>query len=212
MTDENNNVIYRTSGSDGIVEFSKLKPGIYTLEEEKAPAEHIKSDKTWRVNVGIDGFVTIIEIGLGSTGESLVGKDTIVLDVTNKPVATKFTVYKKDNENIPLQGAKFKITTTDGTEVTTGTSDKNGLVSFGKKLEKGTYLLEEESAPSGYKKLDKKWVIEIGSDNKARVYNYIEGPESGTDANVNKSILGVEGTKWVEVAKRPLTGLSLIHI
>lgn len=209
LTDENNNVIYRTSGSDGIVEFSKLKPGIYTLEEEKAPAEHIKSDKTWRVNVGIDGFVTIIEIGLGSTGESLVGKDTIVLDVTNKPVATKFTVYKKDNENIPLQGAKFKITTTDGTEVTTGTSDKNGLVSFGKKLEKGTYLLEEESAPSGYKKLDKKWVIEIGSDNKAKVYNYIEGPSTGTDANVNKSILGVEGTKWVEVAKRPLTGWVL---
>ena len=209
LTDENNNVIYRTSDQNGIVDFKNLKPGIYTLEEEKAPAEHIKSDKTWRVNVGIDGFVTIIEIGLGSTGESLVGKDTIVLDVTNKPVATKFTVYKKDNENIPLQGAKFKITKTDGTEVTTGTSDKNGLVSFGKKLERGTYLLEEESAPSGYKKLDKKWVIEIGSDNKARVYNYIEGPESGTDTNVNKSILGVEGTKWVEVAKRPLTGWIL---
>lgn len=209
LTDADNNVIYRTSDQNGTVDFKNLKPGIYTLEEEKAPAEHIKSDKTWRVNVGIDGFVTIIEIGLGSTGESLVGKDTIVLEVTNKPVATKFTVYKKDNENIPLQGAKFKITTRDGKEVATGTSDKNGLVSFGKKLEKGTYLLEEESAPSGYKKLDKKWVIEIGSDNKARVYNYIEGPETGTDANVNKSILGVEGTKWVEVAKRPLTGWIL---
>ena len=209
LTDKDNNVIYRTSGQDGIAQFSNLKPGIYTLKEEKAPDKHIKSDKTWRVNVGIDGFVTIIEIGLGSTGESLVGKDTIVLDVTNKPVATEFKVYKKDNENIPLQGAKFKITTIDGTEVTSGTSDKNGLVSFDKKLEKGTYLLEEESAPAGFKKLDKKWVIEIGSDNKARVYNYIEGPETGTDANVNKSILGVEGTKWVEVAKRPLTGWVL---
>lgn len=209
LTDADNNVIYRTSDQNGIVDFKNLKPGIYTLEEEKAPAEHIKSDKTWRVNVGIDGFVTIIEIGLGSTGESLVGKDTIVLDVTNKPVATEFKVYKKDNENIPLQGAKFKITKTDGTEVTTGTSDKNGLVSFGKKLEKGTYLLEEESAPAGYNKLDKKWVIEIGSDNKARVYNYIQGPSTGTDTNVNKSILGVEGTKWVEVAKRPLTGWVL---
>ena len=209
LTDKDNNVIYRTSGQDGIAQFSNLKPGIYTLKEEKAPDKHIKSDKTWRVNVGIDGFVTIIEIGLGSTGESLVGRDTIVLDVTNKPVATEFKVYKKDNENIPLQGAKFKITTIDGTEVTSGTSDKNGLVSFDKKLEKGTYLLEEESAPSGYKKLDKKWVIEIGSDNKARVYNYIEGPETGTDANVNKSILGVEGTKWVEVAKRPLIGWVL---
>ena len=209
LIDKDNNVIYRSSGQDGIVQFSKLKPGIYTLKEETAPAEHIKSDKTWRVNVGIDGVVTIIEIGLGATGETLVGKDTIELEVTNKPVATKFTVYKKDNENIPLQGAKFKITTTDGTEVTTGTSDKNGLVSFGKKLEKGTYLLEEEAAPSGFKKLDNKWVIEIGSDNKARVYNYIQGPSTGTDTNVNKSILGVEGTKWVEVAKRPLTGWVL---
>lgn len=208
LTDENNNVIYRSSGSDGFVQFDKLKPGIYTLVEEKAPAEHIKSDKTWRVNVGIDGFVTIIEIGLGSTGETLVGKDIIELPVTNKPVATEFKVYKKDNDNVPLQGAKFKITKTDGTEVTTGTSDKNGLVSFGKKLENGTYLLEEESAPSGFKKLDKKWVIEI-ADNKARVYNYIQGPSTGTDPNVNKSILGVEGTKWVEVAKRPLTGWIL---
>ena len=208
LTDQNKNTIYRSSGQNGMVEFEKLKPGIYTLREEKAPAEHIKSDKTWRVNVGIDGVVTIIEIGLGSTGETLVGKDTIVLDVTNKPVATEFKVYKKDNENTPLQGAKFKITTTDGTEVTTGTSDKNGLVSFGKKLENGTYLLEEESAPVGFKKLDKKWVIEI-ANNKARVYNYIQGPSTGTDTNVNKSILGVEGTKWVEVAKRPLTGWVL---
>ncbi|MCW6700550.1 SpaA isopeptide-forming pilin-related protein [Anaerococcus sp. NML200537] len=209
LTDKNNNVIYRSSGQDGIVDFSNLKPGIYTLKEENAPAEHIKSDKTWRVNVGIDGYVTIIEIGLGSTGDTLVGKDTIELPVTNKPVATKFTVYKKDNENVPLQGAKFKITTTDDTEVTTGTSDKNGVVSFDKKLEKGTYLLEEESAPAGFKKLDKKWVIEIGSDNKARVYNYVKGPETGTDPDVNKSILGEDGTKWVNVDKRPIDSCNL---
>ena len=209
LTDKNNNVIYRSSGQDGIVQFSNLKPGIYILREEKAPKDHIKSDKTWRVKVGNDGYVTIIEIGLGSTGETLVGKDTIELPVTNKPVATEFKVYKKDNENVPLQGAKFKITTRDGTEVTTGTSDKNGVVSFDKKLEKGTYLLEEESAPSGYKKLDKKWVIEIGSDNKARVYNYIKGPSTGTDPKVNQSILGEEGTKWVEVGKRPIDGWNL---
>ena len=211
LTDKDKNVIYRTSGKDGIVDFKNLKPGIYTLKEEQAPKkpqEYIKSDKTWRVNVGIDGVVTIIEIGLGATGESLVGKDTIELEVTNKPVATEFKVYKKDNENVPLKGAKFKITTTDGKEVTTGESDKNGLVSFGKNLEKGTYLLEEESAPAGFKKLDKKWVIEI-DNNKAKVYNYIKGPESGTDPKVNKSILGVEGTKWVNVSKRPIDGWNL---
>lgn len=208
LEDENKNAIYGSSGQDGIVTFDNLKPGIYTLTEEKAPDKYVKSDKTWRVNVGTDGQVTIIEIGLGSTGETLVG-DNVELQVTNKPVATKFTVYKKDNENMPLQGAKFKITTTDGKEVVTGTSDKNGVVTFNKDLEKGTYILEEESAPAGYNKLDKKWVVEVGSDNRAKVYNYIEGPKEGTNPEVNKSILGVEGTKWVDVAKRPLDGWIL---
>lgn len=208
LTDEKGNTIYRSSDQNGIVEFSKLKPGIYTLKEDKAPDKFIKTDKIWRVNVGNDGYVSIAEIGLGSTGETLYGKDTILLPVENKPVATEFKVYKKDNENQPLQGAEFKITKAeDGTQVATGTSDKNGTVSFNGPLDKGTYILEETKAPDGYKKLDKKWVIEV--DDKARVYNYIEGPKDGTNPDVNKSILGGKGTKWVDVAKRPLEGWVL---
>lgn len=210
LTDENNNTIYRSSGADGIVEFSKLKPGIYTLKEEKAPDKFIKSDKTWRVNVANNGNVSIVEIGLGSTGETLYGKDTIVLPVVNKPVATEFKVYKKDNENQPLPGAEFKITKAeDGTQVATGASDKNGTVSFGAALGKGTYILEETKAPDGYKRLNKKWVIEVDDKGKAKVYNHIEGPTEGTNPEVNKSILGEAGTKWVNVAKRPLTGWVL---
>ena len=210
LTDEAGNTIYRSSGQDGIVEFSKLKPGIYTLKEESAPDKFIKTDKTWRVNVANDGNVSIVEIGLGSTGETLYGKDTIVLPVTNKPVATEFKVYKKDNENQPLQGAEFKITKAeDGTQVATGTSDKNGTVSFNGALETGTYILEETKAPDGYNKLDKKWVLEVDDDKKVKIYNYIEGPKEGTNPEVNKSILGDAGTKWVNVAKRPLTGWVL---
>lgn len=210
LTDEAGNTIYRSSGQDGIVEFSKLKPGIYTLKEESAPDKFIKTDKTWRVNVANDGNVSIVEIGLGSTGETLYGKDTIVLPVTNKPVATEFKVYKKDNENQPLQGAEFKITKAEnGTQVATGTSDKNGTVSFNGALENGTYILEETKAPDGYNKIDKKWVLEVGDDKKVKIYNYIEGPKEGTNPEVNKSILGEAGTKWVNVAKRPLTGWVL---
>ncbi len=210
LTDEAGNTIYRSSGQDGIVEFSKLKPGIYTLKEESAPDKFIKTDKTWRVNVANDGNVSIVEIGLGSTGETLYGKDTIVLPVTNKPVATEFKVYKKDNENQPLQGAEFKITKAEyGTQVATGTSDKNGTVSFNGALETGTYILEETKAPDGYNKLDKKWVLEVDDDKKVKIYNYIEGPKEGTNPEVNKSILGEAGTKWVNVAKRPLTGWVL---
>lgn len=210
LTDEAGNTIYRSSDQDGIVEFSKLKPGIYTLKEESAPDKFIKTDKTWRVNVGNDGYVSIVEIGLGSTGETFYGKDTILLPVANKPVATEFKVYKKDHENQPLQGAEFKITKAeDGTQVATGTSDKNGTVSFNGALPKGTYILEETKAPAGYKNLDKKWVIEVDDNGKAKIYNYIEGPKDDTDQDVNKSILGEAGTKWVNVAKRPLDGWVL---
>ena len=210
LTDEAGNTIYRSSGQDGIVEFSKLKPGIYTLKEESAPDKFIKTDKTWRVNVGNDGYVSIVEIGLGSTGETFYGKDTILLPVANKPVATEFKVYKKDHENQPLAGAEFKITKAeDGTQVATGTSDKNGTVSFNGALPKGTYILEETKAPAGYKNLDKKWVIEVDDNGKAKIYNYIEGPKDGTDQDVNKSIFGEAGTKWVNVAKRPLEGWVL---
>lgn len=210
LTDEAGNTIYRSSGQDGIVQFSKLKPGIYTLKEESAPDKFIKTDKTWRVNVGNDGYVSIVEIGLGSTGETFYGKDTILLPVANKPEATEFKVYKKDHENQPLQGAEFKITKAeDGTQVATGTSDKNGTVSFNGPLPKGTYILEETKAPAGYKNLDKKWVIEVDDNGKAKIYNYIKGPEDGTNPDVNKSILGEAGTKWVNVAKRPLEGWVL---
>ena len=201
--DETKEKIFRSSGAEGIVEFSKLKPGIYTLKEETAPNGHIKSDKTWRVNVGIDGFIGITEVGLGSTGGTVYGKE-IILAVTNKPVSTGFKVYKKDDENRPLDGAEFKLTTKEGTEVATATSKANGEVSFENKLQNGkTYIIEETKAPAGYQKLDKKWVVEVGTDGKAKVYNYIQGPSSPTNPDVNKSILGVEGTNWVNVAARP---------
>lgn len=209
LTDEAGNTIYRSSGTDGIVEFSQLKPGIYTLREEKAPDEFIKSDKIWRVNVGIDGFVSIQEIGIGSTGETIYGK-TIVLDVSNKPVTTEFTVYKKDDQDQPLAGAEFKITDLDGKEIATGTSDTNGKVSFNANLENNkTYILEETKAPAGFVKTNKKWVLQVEADGTIKVYNKIEGTSGPTDKDVNKSILGETGTNWVDVAKRPLTGWIL---
>ena len=209
LTDSDKHVIYRSSGEDGIVNFNNLKPGTYTLKEEKSPDGYIKSDKVWRVNVGNDGYVTITEIGLDSTGESLAGKD-ITLEVTNKPKATKFVVYKKDDDNKPLKGAEFKLTKKgDKNAFAIGTSDGNGVVNFNKDLDKGTYILEETNPPLGYKKLNSKWVVEVDGSNKAKVYKYIEGPKNETDAKVNESLLGESGTKWVNVSKRPLYGWNL---
>lgn len=205
LRDENKNFIYRPSDSNGIVNFDNLKPGIYTLREENAPKNYVKSDNTWRVNVGIDGNITIVDIGLGSSGDIISGND-ILLEVTNRPEATEFKVYKKDDKGQPLPGAEFTITTKEGTLVETSTSDGNGVVSFKKLNANNTYIIEETKAPAGYKKLGKKWVIEVDANGKAKVYNYTQTNTQGTDPNVSQSILNEVGTKWVNVGKRPTYG------
>ncbi len=208
LTDEENNTIYRTTDANGKIDFTDLKPGSYTLKEVEAPENYNKSDKTWTVDVSNEGNVTITEFSIGSTGKQISG-DNITLQVTNQPVAKKFVVYKKDGDNRPLEGAEFKLTKKGQTDAfATGTSNAQGIVSFNKDLTQGTYILEETKAPTGYTKLNKKWVVEVDADNKVKVYNYVE-PSGTTDPDVNKSILGEEGTKWVNVAKRPLDGWIL---
>lgn len=209
LTDENNNVIYRTSGTDGIVNFENLKPGSYTLREEKSPKGFVKADRRWDVNVSIDGTVVITEIGLNASGESIVGKD-IQIPVTNKPTATEFRVYKKDANNKPLPGAEFKLTKQgeDGkfTDFATGKSEDDGVVKFNQNLTKGTYILEETKSPKGYQKLDNKWVVEVYDNNKVKIYTYNEkkedDPNTGTQQFEN-SLLTQDGVNWVNVSQRP---------
>ena len=206
LTDEDNNVIYRSSGTDGIVSFKDLKPGSYILKEEIPPTGFVKTDRRWNVNVSIDGNVTITEIGLNASGETLHGKD-IKIPVGNKPTATEFRVYKKDADNKPLEGAEFKITKAeDGTQVATGKSGNDGVVTFDKKLEKGTYILEETKSPEGYQKLDNKWVVEVDDSNNVKIYTYNEkkedDPNEGTQQFEN-SLLTQDGVNWVNVSQRP---------
>ena len=206
LTDENNNVIYRTSGADGIVNFENLKPGSYTLREEKSPKGFVKADRRWDVNVSIDGTVVITEIGLNASGGSIVGKD-IQIPVTNKPTATEFRVYKKDANNKPLPGAEFKLTKQGETKVfATGKSRDDGVVKFNPNLTKGTYILEETKSPEGYKKLDNKWVVEVDANNKVKIYTYNEKKQDDPNTGIQQfenSLLTQDGVNWVNVSKRP---------
>ena len=209
LTDADGNAIYRSSGANGEVNFTGLKPGTYRLIETKAPEGYTKSDKMWQVNINSEGVVTITEIGLNSDGTVWVGKE-LNLPVTNKPTGKEFIVYKKDEKNNPLPGAKFKLTKQTPEKPTVeGKSDNNGVVRFDKPLTEGLYILEETEAPDGYKLLEKKWVVEVDANNKIKVYDYVEKPSNPTDQKFNLSLLGEAGTKWVNVRERPLSGWTL---
>ncbi|MDU5976762.1 MAG: SpaA isopeptide-forming pilin-related protein [Finegoldia magna] len=206
LTDANNNTIYRTSGNDGELSFTNLAPGSYTLKETKAPKDFIKSEKRWAVNVYSDGSVRITQIGLAGSDESYFGNNgnIIIMPVSNKPSGAEFRVYKKDSDGKALQGAEFTITKpNDSTfQAIKKSSNANGLVEF-KDLTQGTYIIEESQAPTGYNKLNKKWILVIDKYGNKKVYNYREN--SGTTSNLN-SILEKEGVNWVDVAGRSLDG------
>lgn len=205
LTNDKDQTIYRTTGADGTLSFTNLPPGNYSLVETKAPGSYVKSDKNWQVTVSNTGKVTITELSLA--GSTIAG-NKIKLDVPNKPVGKKFRVYKKDGNGKPLEGATFTITKKGETKAfATAKSNEDGLVEFDKLLIKGnTYILKETNPPTGYKPLNQKWVVVVDQDNKAKVYNYVEG---GTSNNKTKGLAAEEGTYWVDVAHRPLTGWNL---
>uniref|UniRef100_UPI00288BC4C3 SpaA isopeptide-forming pilin-related protein n=1 Tax=Peptoniphilus grossensis TaxID=1465756 RepID=UPI00288BC4C3 len=208
LTDAEGHVIYRSSDAEGIVDFTDIEPGTYTLEESKAPQGYEKSNKKWRVTVYDTGNVLIREIGITGTGSVTEGTN-IKLPVTNKPVAEKFQVYKKNGKGEALQDAEFTIYSKDEqTIIAKGTSDANGIVNFtfeaGKNLEEGKqYVLKETKNPQGYKPLDQKWVIEV-KDGKTKVYNYVTSAESSD----LKSFLAEDHVNWVDVKHRKTSGWS----
>lgn len=205
---ENGSPIYRTTDVNGEISFTGLAPGRYILEEFKAPSnpkEYIKTNKQWQVFVFNDGNVRITEAGVSGSTQFYDGKN-INIEITNKPKGQDFVVYKKNDKGNPLQGAKFRLTKHNDTKFkpVEAESDGQGLVKFGE-LQNGTYIIEEIAPPSGYKPLDKKWVLVIDDDGK-KVYNYRE--QSGTTNNLN-SMLEKGNVNWVNVAGRSLEGWNL---
>lgn len=206
LTDASGNTIYRSSDTNGLVEFKDLKPGRYTLVESQALEGHTGSKEKWEVIVSNDGSVRIEEISVTGSGNIYTGnndEDNIInIPVTNRKIGEKFQVFKKDGDGQPLQGATFTITK-QGYNTPTGTaiSNEKGIVEFNNNLTEGTYIIEETKAPVGYKKLDQKWVLVIDKDGNKKVYNY--SSRTKTD---EKSLLGEEGTYIVNVKDRPQIG------
>ena len=207
LTDENGKKIYRTSDENGVVNFEGIAPGRYSLEESKAPEGYRLTNKKWQVIVLSDGSVRIRETSITGAGQLYTGNE-INIPVSNKPVGQNFRVYKKDGNGQPLPGAKFKISDPENTDSNFpiyATSDGNGIVEFnGTPQENKNYVLEEVEPPAGYNPLNKKWVLRV-ENGKVKVYNYSESTEIG---DVEKSLLGDDGTEWVDVKGRNTSNWS----
>lgn len=183
------NGIFRT-GADGKITISNLRPGSYIITEIKAPDGYLIDDPT-----------RTITVTSGDT-QTIVFKDT-------KPGG--LIIEKRDSvTKVPLAGATFKVTTSDGRFVaqdggatsTNGlyTTDANGQIHI-VDLDPDTYVVTEVTAPDGYLMDAPSQTVKI-EKNDTQTLTFYDTPLGGltivkVDSESGKRL---EGAK-IEVAK-----------
>ena len=183
------NGIFRT-GADGKITITNVRPGSYIITEIKAPDGYLIDDPT-----------RTITVTSGDT-QTIVFKDT-------KPGG--LIIEKRDSvTKVPLAGATFKVTTSDGRFVaqdggatsTNGlyTTDANGQIHI-VDLDPDTYVVTEVTAPDGYLMDAPSQTVKI-EKNDTQTLTFYDTPLGGltivkVDSESGKRL---EGAK-IEVAK-----------
>ena len=179
-----------TTGADGKITITNVRPGNYIITEIKAPDGYLIYDPT-----------RTITVTSGDT-QTIVFKDT-------KPGG--LIIEKRDSvTKEPLAGATFKVTTSDGRFVaqdggatsTNGlyTTDANGQIHI-VDLDPDTYVVTEVTAPDGYLMDAPSQTVKI-EKNDTQTLTFYDTPLGGltivkVDSESGKRL---EGAK-IEVAK-----------
>ena len=179
-----------TTGADGKITITNVRPGNYVITEIKAPDGYLIDDPT-----------RTITVTSGDT-QTIVFKDT-------KPGG--LIIEKRDSvTKEPLAGAIFKVTTSDGRFVaqdggatsTNGlyTTDANGQIHI-VDLDPDTYVVTEVTAPDGYLMDAPSQTVKI-EKNDTQTLTFYDTPLGGltivkVDSESGKRL---EGAK-IEVAK-----------
>lgn len=179
-----------TTGADGKITITNVRPGNYVITEIKAPDGYLIDDPT-----------RTITVTSGDT-QTIVFKDT-------KPGG--LIIEKRDSvTKEPLAGATFKVTTSDGRFVaqdggatsTNGlyTTDANGQIHI-VDLDPDTYVVTEVTAPDGYLMDAPSQTVKI-EKNDTQTLTFFDTPLGGltivkVDSESGKRL---EGAK-IEVAK-----------
>ena len=157
-----------TTYGDGFTETlsSMLKAGQeYTITETKAPAGYKLISNALKIKVSDDGSVTVVgempagwEIDDRSDSEN----GAVLIVATDDPVSMTVAKQAEGADASAMQGAGFSVTPAEGSIFADGTTGAKTLVTGadGKTsldaqlVVGGTYTLEEEKAPAGYKLIE----------------------------------------------------------
>ncbi len=172
-------ILAAASNSYGIVQFSPLMPGQYTLTETMPPAGYETNEQIYQVMVDSSGSVLI---------DGVPSRRFRVLGRAKTRACAAFTILKQDAvSSAPLSGAAFEIRTVPAV-VGSAVSALDGSVSFDSLLP-GSYELVETQAPVGYRKMQETYRLEVSADGTVTIDG---APADGARiCNIHLSSFGV---------------------
>lgn len=179
----------QTTGADGTLTFSGLRPGRYRLTETDPPQAYAKPFAPVDVEVGADKL----------------GQTVIVTVQNSKPQTFAFTKVAAQDHSAALPGAQFSLyplVCTDtghthtglldpadpgpcwgtGDQIKTRTSPKDGKVEF-TGLPAGVYRLVETKAPAGYARPTGQWQVTLAAGQAPEITAIGSAPAFATAAD-----------------------------
>lgn len=129
-------VMTAISDAEGLIRFTGMNHGKYTIREIAAP----------------DGYLLSHEIIHVTIDEGYTNSDTPIATITNQ--RKKVMYIKVDTSGAPLPGVEFSLYNASTMEkVETVVSDKNGVFTFSR-FDYGDWIIRETEAPAGYCRME----------------------------------------------------------
>ncbi|WP_171943434.1 SpaA isopeptide-forming pilin-related protein [Streptococcus suis] len=148
-----------TTGSNGEITLPGLEPGTYYLQESQPPTDYQANSLKYRIVIADNGSAQITnadgKIEVGASQDQ--GADKIIpITVKNERETYDLKILKRDAQNAQ-QGliATFGLYNADGiSKITEGQTNESDHSHTFSQLLPGTYVLKEETPPSGYIQVD----------------------------------------------------------
>jgi uncharacterized surface anchored protein len=132
-----------TSDMNGLVQFTDVGVGTYTIRETEAPEDYLLNETEITAVVTYNEENTGMDVALTPDGD-------FVNEIDPSTQIATIELKKTDDAGAALAGAVFGLYNDDNELVSQATSDASGIVTFADVLI-GSYTIKEISAPAGYR-------------------------------------------------------------
>lgn len=192
LLNEDVNVGKIVTDENGFGSLNNLRPGLYTIKEEKAPAGYLDADDQ----------VIKVEARVKEVNTAFFDYKS---DVKEKPITVEVhkTSFKSEDKSdrdvtVNVKGAKLALFTEDGTKLDEWVTDDKAPHTL-KALPVGNYVIKEFESPKGYLPLEEdfKFSVEKKALQEFNVFNEPQ-PVLKTSAffdNDFKNSLNIDGIK-----------------